>query len=170
MYVLSWFQKRKYRSEVIAEMMAICLLPDNRFQVFLTHYFPGAFTAIDEGYKNNQNTTELAIKISGAVIAAMIEGLDAERRDAVQQEVVEWTRIPNAIHDLQFSVETARDGFAGRVKWAVAYVAKLELNHNLDDYFWDYFCSEVFGALAGKSSEEREADRVKGIIENAFKV
>ena len=81
--------------------------------------------------------------MSGTVMAATIEGLDDMRRQRVQEEVIEWAKTPGAMHDLHGAIETARDGFAGRIKWAIAYVAKLELNQNLDDYFLEFFCSEI---------------------------
>jgi hypothetical protein len=149
-------------------MMAIHLLPDDRFQAFLGHYFPGAFTAIRKGYESGRDTTELAITMSGAVMAATIESLDDARRQRVQEEVIEWARTPGAIYDLHAAVETARDGFAGRLKWAIAYVAKLERDQKLDNYFLEFFCNEIFGSLAGKSDEERTADRHSEIFEKAM--
>lgn len=166
--MLSWFRRRRYRNTVLAEMMAIHLLPDNRFQAFLDHYFPGAFRAIRKGCESGQDTTELAITLSGAVMAATIEALDDTRRECVQEEVIEWARTPGAIYGLHTAVETARDGFAGRLKWAIAYVAKLERDQKLDNYFLEFFCNEIFGSLAGKSNEERTADRLSGIFEKAI--
>ncbi|MBC8050563.1 MAG: hypothetical protein H7X92_10525 [Chitinophagales bacterium] len=76
---MSWFHRLQYRNAVLAEMMAIHILTDNRFQEFLKHYFPGALTAINKGYQDKQNITELAITLSGAVIAATIEALHDDR-------------------------------------------------------------------------------------------
>lgn len=168
--VLSWFRRRKYRKEVVTQMMAIHLLPDNRFQAFLQHYFPGSFEAIQDGFQRGQDATELAIVMSGAVMAKTIEALDEERRQRVLEEVVEWAQTPGAMQDLNGAVETARDGFAGRLRWGIAYVAKLELTHDLDDYFLEYFCTEIFGSLAGKTDEERSADRVGGMLEKLLDV
>jgi hypothetical protein len=166
--MLSWFRRRKYRNEVLTEVMAIYLHPDHRFEAFLQHYFPGAFTAIRDGYEREQNKTELAIILAGAVMAATIEALDDDRRERIRDEVIEWAKTPGAIHDLHSSLQHARDGLAARLKWAIAYTAKLELTHDLDDYYWDYFCNEIYGSLAGKNGEERTADRVSGIFTRAI--
>lgn len=133
--MLSWFRRRKYRNDVLAEMMAIHLFPDNRFQAFLAHYFPGAFTAIQNGYKTGQDTTELAMTISGTVLSTMIEGLDETRRRLVREEMIEWASTSGAIYGSRSAVGSARDGFAGRLKWAIAYAANLDQEKSLMNIF-----------------------------------
>lgn len=167
--MLKWFRRRNYKNEVIGEMMAIFLMPDNRFQAFLKEYFPGAFTAIRSGYDRGQNPTELAITMSAAVLASMIEALDDERVERIQAEVMEWANDPDAIEDLNGTVENAQDGFAGRIKWAIAYVARLERSQQLDEYFLDLFSGEVFGALAGKSEGDRADERRSRILLKALR-
>jgi len=97
-------------------------------------------------------------------MATMIEAMDDQRVERIQVEVFEWAKTRDAIYDLRGAIENAQDGFAGRLKWAIAYVAKLEREQELDEYFLDLFSNEIFGSLIGKSEEERATDRRSQIV------
>jgi hypothetical protein len=60
------------------------------------------------------------------------------------------------------------DAFQWKLQWAVVYVSGLYDQNKIDRQTESWFNGEVFGALAGKSSQQRESERLSTIIHESF--
>lgn len=168
--MFSWLHRRKYKSQVLAEVMVIILHPDKNLIKFMRYYFPNSFKAIQRGCDERQDVVELATIIANAILVSMIDNFKDERRSAILKELLTWARTPNAIEEfsLQPELNTTSDAFIARLKWAIHYLVKKRYENGLDQYYVDYTYSEIFGALQGEASEERSANRIRLITNDAL--
>jgi hypothetical protein len=173
-FMFAWIDRRKYRGEVLAHLQAVLFESSAAFLRTLKSTYPGIDKAIDDGFVEKRSKEALAVNLAGAVLSNAIEQiLDAGRRHRIAQEIRSWAREPDNIVRFRAGARRAEippdmDTFQWKLQWAVVYVSDLHDQNLIDRQTESWFNGEVFGALAGKSLQQRESERLSTFIHESF--
>jgi hypothetical protein len=172
--VFAWMDRKKYRSEVLAHLQAVLFDPSTAFLRTLKSTYPGFDKAIDDGFVEKRSKEALAVNLAGAVLSNAIEQIsDAGRRNRMVQEIRAWASEPDSIARFRADARRAGippdvDAFQWKLQWAVIYVSGLHDQNLIDRQTESWFNGEVFGALAGKSAQQRESERLSTVIRESL--
>lgn len=176
--MFTWVDRRKYRNEVQKLIQEIAFDSSAVFLLHIKKSHPGIDKAINCGFKEKRSKEDLAVNLAGSILAKRIEEMkDTERRHQLWQDTLAWTQswssnpgyapVPVVVNGLS-KVPPNVDAGQWKLKWAIQYVCFLFDEKLIGESVYGWFCSELFGALAGLSKQQREAERLSNIIDKAF--
>jgi hypothetical protein len=168
--MFAWIKRRKYRREVLAHLQAILF---DASAATLKPSYPGIDKAIDDGFTEKRSKEALSVNLAGAVLSNAIEQIsDAGRRHRMAQEIRSWASEPDGVARFRTraKIPPGVDAFQWKLQWAVVYVSGLHDQHLIDRQTESWFNSEVFGALAGKSSQQRKSERLSRLIHESMNI
>lgn len=159
---------------MLAHLQAVLFDPSAAFLRTLKSSYPGIGKAIDDGFTEKRSKEALAVNLAGAVLSNAIEQIpDAGRRHRMVREIRSWASESDSIARFRAGARRAEipldaDAFLWKLQWAVVYVSGLHDQNLIDRQTESWFNGEIFGALAGKSSQQRESERLSTIIHESF--
>ena len=176
--MFTWIDRRKYRNEVLKLIQEIAFDSSAVFLLQIKTSHPGIDNAIKCGFKDKRSKEDLAVNLAGSILTKRIEEMkDTERRHQLWHDTLAWTQswssnpgyapVPVVVNGLS-KVPPNVDAGQWKLKWAIQYVCFLFDEKLIGESVYGWFCSELFGALAGLSKQQREAERLSNIIDKAF--
>ena len=158
-----------YKDQVIRRLHDLLYLYPGGRDNIITDY-PGIFEVIRVSFAQGNTPQYAALYMAGSILAKMVEPLTVDERAYISKQL---QRI-----ELQMLIEVTRHvvgGNSGPMKIAFgtlifgnAIVAATSLldNSEIEQSAFDIFASELSGALAGKTFEQRSFDRISSAIDD----
>lgn len=176
--MFTWIDRRKYRNDVLKLIGEIAFDSSAVFLLRIKTSHPGIDNALECGFKENRSKEDLAVNLAGTILAKRIEEMkDTARRQQLWHDILAWSRswssnpddvpLPITVNGLS-KIPPNVDAEQWKLKWAIRYGCFLFDQKLIGENVYGWFCSELFGALAGKTSQQREAERLSTIIDEAF--
>ncbi len=172
--MFAWIDRRKYRGEVLAHLQAALFDTSAAFLGALRSTYPGIGKAIDDGFAEKRPKEAIAVNLAGTVLSDTIEQIsDAGRRHRMLEEIQSWAGEPDSIARFRADTRHAEiprdiDALRWKLQWAIVYVSDLYDRNLIDQKMESWFYDEIFGALAGKSTQQRQSDRLSTILHESF--
>jgi len=145
---MKFFARRKFRKHVLTAIGFLTGDLSLSFQRRLLKAYPGIVKAMDEAFYNCEASEKVAVRIAAMVYSSIIELMPYNRRQ-------------NCLSQIQANVPTAdADPVVRTIRGMVNTAEIWARGRNLDESDCDILVSELLGALAGKSAQERSVDRI----------
>jgi len=166
--MFKFLERQRYRTHVLGSLYAVLYLyPRGRDKIVKD--YPGVRGAIKSNFADGTKPQPAALVIAGSILANVIESLSLDQRALIsgQVERLDMRQLRAMMKDVMAGKSLPKEITFGTIMlgnaimMARTYVEGKEVEQS--DY--DMFASEVFGALAGKSSDERSRERIVTTLE-----
>lgn len=166
--MVEFFKRRAYRKEVTERVNAVlAFYPGGVKQ--MTRNYPGLPDGIDGNFDGEISVGESALWNAGTILTNEIEALDPEDREAMRKQIstLDWELFKRVLRG-EFNVQQGITVGTSFVALAMV-VAEAQTNRGeVTDKQFKTFMSEVFGALEGKSRQERSSERMHSILDETL--
>lgn len=172
---MAFFRQTRYETEVWATALATLFPSEKDTHKALIRQYPGIKTALRKGFDERRNTAELGVEIAGIILARGIEELhDRARCTLIAHDLREWGQQPSSLAKFGANPKAAlempnADLLSWRIKWGIWWVSTLLKDGKVDEYYLNWFASEMIGALDGESHSERSQGRIINYFDKAFR-
>ena len=161
--MLKWFKRRKYRINVMAEVMTMTLMLGKAGD--LLHKHEGIQKSIQINFDDDISEAECALFIACSLLRDSLkeEGVDAERSTEIINELDKFASIDvdqkrtikRSIADGSFD----KDFFLGRCIWLLMWGQDMLIAERINDYQFGMLKEEIYGGLIGKAPEDLQFSR-----------
>lgn len=165
--MLSWIRRRRYRTGVVGNILAGLFAPPPNTISLLRQVYPGIDRAIEDGFIGKRAEESVAVDILGEVLSGTVDEVaDEEWQRGIMIGITSWLSIPNCAHEFTSDLLNLgklpenEDGMQWRIKWAMSFVTGLRQRNKITRDDESCFYNDVLGALAGKASGARVAERL----------
>jgi hypothetical protein len=167
--VFSFGKQGKYKNDVL-RLLYILLYFYPRGRNKLLKDYPGILDTIKSHSKEGTPPSRAATLIAASILGNLVESLTVEQRSLIlnQLQQLDFDKFKQTFLEISQGRSTDLPEYAlGTTMIAGALViARAELdNQQLDQSSYDMLLSEVFGALKGKSYEQRSKDRITEVLD-----
>lgn len=172
---MAFFRQTRYETEVWTTALATLFPSEKGTHKALIRQYPGIKTTLRKGFDEKRNTAELGVEIAGIILARGIEELhDRARCARIANDLREWGRQPNSLAKFGANPKAAlempnTDLLSWRIKWGIWWVSRLLKDGKVDEYYLNWFTSEMIGALDGNNHDDRSEGRIINYFDDALR-
>jgi hypothetical protein len=167
-FMFKFLERQKYKKQVLGSLYAVLYLyPRGRDNIVKD--YPGVHDAIKSNFADGTKPQRAALLMAGSILANVVETLSPDQRALISGQLgqLDMRQVRAMLKDVMAGKKLPEGIVFGTIMLGVAimmartYVDDKEAEKS--DY--DMFASELFGALAGKSSDERSRERISAVFD-----
>jgi hypothetical protein len=166
--MFKFLERQKYKKQVLGSLYAVLYLyPRGRDKIVKDH--PGVREAIKSNFADGTKPQRAALLMAGSILANVVETLSPDQRALIngQLQQLDMRQVRAMLKDVMAGKPLPQGIVFGSIMFGTAIMmAKTYLeDKEVDQFDYDNFASEVFGALAGKSFNERSRERIEATLD-----
>jgi hypothetical protein len=164
--MLNFFQRRRYKKQVLAHVYALLRLYPLGLDNIVKSY-PGILSAIDSNFAEQMPPPCSALFVAASVLTNDLKALTAEQRLLIRNQLptmpMAQLRAVMAGESPKFPEEIT----FGVIMYGVSILTARMLvdSGKIEQADYNLFWSEIFGALEGKTADQRSSERISGLLD-----
>ena len=166
--MFKFLKRQKYKNQVLGSLYAILYLYPRGRDAIVKDY-PGVREAIKSNFTEGTKPQRAALFIAGSMLANVIETLSTDQRALIygQLQQMDMRQVRAMLKDVTAGKPLPKETAFGTIMLGTAIMMARTLvdDKEAEQSDYDMFASEVFGALAGKSSNERSSERIEATLD-----
>lgn len=166
--MLNWWKRRKYRSDVMSNLMAMTLMLGDEGKLLEAH--EGIAEAIEHHFEEGLLPEASATYLAATFISdAIARSDDFERKQSVERALSEWSALDVA-EQRQTRAALAegsldQDMLLTRCQWMLLFAQDYLIDKKIDTQIFRILKDSIYGPLKGETIEQRTSIRLSEILD-----
>lgn len=167
-FLLNWWKRRKYRSDVMSNLMAMTLMLGDEGKLLEAH--EGIAEAIEHHFEEGLLPEASATYLAATFISdAIARSDDFERKQSVERALSEWSALDVA-EQRQTRAALAegsldQDMLLTRCQWMLLFAQDYLIDKKIDTQIFRILKDSIYGPLKGETIEQRTSIRLSEILD-----